>query len=240
MKRKWQLVLVLMVAGACAGRAALIYWNGDMAASTSISGAGAAGIASAAFTDPASNQSGSGSPLISDGSTSTSSGYAGASGSFNFQARTQSGALSTGASTYFSVTLVPNSGYAITLDSISMGSRSAGTGPTEITIYSSLDNYAMAIGSASVSANSTWASSGVTFGGVLAGADGADVTLRIYGSGGSGTSSTPNWRIDDVSLSVTLDYVPESGVSGAIAGTGLLALCGWRALRQRNASCPFG
>lgn len=240
MIRKWQFILVLMTAGACWGRAALIYWNGNTAASTSISGSDAAGIASAAFTDPAANQSGSGSKLISDGSIATSSGYAGASGTFNFQARTQAGALSTGTSTYFLVTLVPKSGYTVTLDSISLGSRSTGTGPTAITIYSSIDDYATAIGSASVSANSAWALSSITFSGTPTGAADTDVTLRIYGSGGSGTSTTPNWRIDDISFTGMFDSVPEPAAWGAVSGAGLLALCGRRVWRQyRRKSPPF-
>ena len=239
MIRKWQLILVLMAAGACSGRAGVIYWNGSSTGSTSISGSDAAGIASASFTDPAANQSGSGSTLVSDGSIATSSGYAGASGTFNFQARTQSGALSTSSSTYFSVTLVPNSDYTIALNSVSLGSRSTGTGPVAITIYSSIDNYAMAIGSASVSANSTWALSSITFSGTLTGAADENVSLRIYGSGGSSTSTTPNWRIDDIRLTVTLDYVPEPAAVGAISAAGLLALCGWRGWRQRHAACAF-
>jgi hypothetical protein len=195
-----------MTAGACSGRAALIYWNADIA--VSISGSDIAGIASEVFNDPAANQSTT-TPLIS-GSRS-SSGYAGASGGNNYEADAKVGSLSTSSSTYFSITLVPISGYTITLDSISMGSRSTATGPTALTFYSSIDNYAAAIGSASVSASSGWAFiSTINFSGnSLTDSDGSPLTFRIYGSGGSGTQpNSANWRIDDIIFTVTSSLVP--------------------------------
>jgi hypothetical protein len=222
----------------CGG--ALIYWNGNSADATTISGSDAAGIGSATFADPAVNQSGSGSSLISDGTTSGSSGYANASGSFNFQARTEVGTLSTSTSTYFSVTLTPNAGYAITLNSVSLGSRSSGTGPAEITIYSSIDNFSSAIGSVFVAPNSPWALSSIDFSGSsLTGAADTDVILRIYGSDGSSTSSTPNWRIDDISFTVALAAVPESDRVGLIVGGGLSGVCAlhlWRHRRLRDST----
>lgn len=191
--------------GASRSSAAVVYWNCSTADSTSILGSDATGITSAAFTDPAVNQSTT-VGLIS--SSSSSSGYTGASGLSNFAADAKIGSWSS-SSTYFLITLTPAAGYAIRLDSFSLGTRSTSTGPTAISFYSSIDNYASAIGSVTVSANSTWALSSASFGGnSLTGSTDSAVAVRIYGSGGSGTQpTTANWRIDDISLSVT--PVPE-------------------------------
>lgn len=195
----------------CSG--AVVYWNCSSAGSPSISGLDAGGITSAVFADPAVNQSGTSVALID--SSSASSGYSGASGGNNFEAKTKTGDLSVDSSTYFLVTLTPASGYAIRLDSISFGSRSTSTGPTSLTFYSSIDNYASAIGSKAVSANSTWALVGTTFGGSPpTGPVDTAVLFRIYGSGGSGTFTSANWRIDDISLSVTA--VPEPTTSAVV------------------------
>jgi hypothetical protein len=59
-----------------------------------------------------------------------------------------------------------------------------------------------------VNNNSTWTLNNIAFAGAnLVGTESAPVTLRIYGSDspGAGTPSlgTANWRIDDISLTVT-------------------------------------
>lgn len=237
MIRKWQFILVIMAAGACSGRAAVIYWNGNAAASTSVLGTDAAGIASAVFTDPAVNQSGSSAATLV-GDSSSSSGYANASGGDNFEAKAKPAAFSTGTSTYFQVTLTPAAGYAITLDSVTLASRSTSTGPTKITLYSSVDDYSAAIGTVSglttTGSNPSWAMLGPPLSGSLTGASDTSIIFRIYGSDGSGNNpSSANWRIDDISFTVTLvETVPESAMWGAISGTGLLALCGRRFWRQ--------
>jgi len=166
--------------------------------------------------------------------TSAPSDYTGASGGDNFQARDPGSDPSvTSSSTYFSVTLTPDAGYTVTLNSISLGSRSTSTGPTSIAIYSSIDNYTAALGTGSSS--SSWNFQTISFvGDSLTSAVGDDVTLRIYGYGGGGSSSSYNWHVDDINFTVTVAAVPEPAAGGAIAGAGLLALCGWRVWRQRR------
>lgn len=164
-----------------------------------------ANISSVAFAATQGNNNGT-TTLIT--TSSVSSGYTGASGSSNFGAAAFKEALSTATSTYFSVTVTPVAGNKVTLNSLSFGSRGTSTGPGKITVYSSIDNYVTAIGTANVNNNSTWALSNITFSGAnLVGAESAPVTLRIYGSdsAGAGTPSlgTANWRIDDISLTVT-------------------------------------
>jgi hypothetical protein len=193
------LLLVLLVSGKSWGQTTYV-WNGSAVTPTSGSNSN---ITSAAFAATQGNNNGT-TTLISTSSAST--GYTGASGTSNFGAACKTGVLNTSTSTYFSTTITPATNYKITLNSISLGSRGTSTGPTAITIYSSIDNYATAIGSATVSANSTWALSSISFtGSSLTGATNTAVTLRIYGSSGAGSASanTANWRIDDVSLNVT-------------------------------------
>jgi hypothetical protein len=141
-------------------------------------------------------------------SASVSAGYAGASGTSNFGAAAFKETLNTSTSTYFSVTVNPASGYKVNLGSLSFGSRGTSTGPGVLTVYSSIDNYGTPIGTAAVNNNSTWALVNITFtGSNLIGATSTPVTLRIYGSDSAGAATpsagTANWRIDDISLTVT-------------------------------------
>ena len=175
-------------------------WDGTNVNSTSGTNAN---ITSAVFGSAQGNNNGT-TPLIS--TTSASTGYTGSTGTSNFGAACKTGALTTSTSTYFTTVITPATNYKVTLNSISLGSRGTSTGPTTITVYSSIDNYTTAIGSATVLANSTWALSSITFSGSsLTGSVSTAVTLRIYGSGGAGSANvnTANWRIDDISLNVT-------------------------------------
>jgi hypothetical protein len=191
---------LMLVLSSLASWATTFVW--DCSAVTPTSGSDA-NIVSAAFSATQGNNLGT-TTLIT--TSSASSGYTGASGTYNFGAACKSGALSTATSTYFEVTVTPATGYAITLSSLSFGERSTSTGPQALTVYSSIDSYATAIGSATAGNAGTWALKTISFSGSsLTGAAGAAVTLRIYGSGvvGSPSSGTANWRIDDVNLMVT-------------------------------------
>jgi hypothetical protein len=171
--------------------------------------------------------------------TSPSTGYTGASGNYNFEAHAVAGTtVNLSTSTYFSITLTPSTGYAIMLDSLSFGSRSTGTGPTSIAIYSSIDSYNSPIATITgLNNDSNWYLQNPSLSGSLTGAAGQAVTLDIYGYNGSSGGTTINWRIDDINFTVTA--VPEPGTWGAISGAGLLGLCGvraWRQRRQQNAA----
>lgn len=178
------------------------YWNCTSVSPTTGSNSN---ITSVEFGSTAGNNNGT-TTLISV--ISGSSGYSGASGTSNFGAACKVGSMATASSTYFSIIITPSSNYSVKINSISFGSRGTGTGPQNVYIYSSIDNFTTSIGNVSVTNNSTWALKNISFEGttlnrVVAG----PVTIRIYGADGSGSAgvNTANWRIDDVNLSVT-DY----------------------------------
>src|SRR5688572_1838372 len=143
--------------------------------------------------------------------TSASGTYAGASGQFNAGAAARIGALNAGASgsAYFEFTLTPDAGKTVSVTNINFGSRSTGTGPQAYTIRTSLDAYGSGAATAAVPNNSIWA----LYTNIVSvtSAEGAAVTIRIYGYNGAGTPSvnTANWRIDD--LSVTVNVTGDGG-----------------------------
>jgi phosphatidylserine/phosphatidylglycerophosphate/cardiolipin synthase-like enzyme len=146
--------------------------------------------------------------------TSASSGYTGASGSYNAGAAARVGVLNTaaGGSAYFEFTLTPSTGYSVTLSSVSFGTRSTSTGPQAYTLRCSSDSYASDQATGSISNNSTWAlesNSSLS----ITSSSGAPITFRIYGYNGAGSpaSGTANWRIDDLSLAVTVNAVNPTG-----------------------------
>ncbi len=139
-------------------------------------------------------------------SVSASSGYTGASGTFNAGSAARVGALNIAAlgSAYFEFTLTPNAGNSVSLNAINFGTRSTGTGPQAYSIRTSLDNYSSNATSAAIANNSTWSLK--TNSTSITSASGIPLTVRIYGHNGAGSPSagTANWRIDDLKINVTV------------------------------------
>ncbi|MEO6875811.1 MAG: PEP-CTERM sorting domain-containing protein [Opitutaceae bacterium] len=137
--------------------------------------------------------------------------------------------------TYFEFTLTPASGMKLQATAFELGSRSeTGVGPTTLTLVASSDGFATAfnltiLGTTTLTANSNWALYNVPMSPTTWGFD-TPVTFRIYGTDGTGGLLTPNWRIDDVTLSLVA--VPEPSTYATLLG-GLLLL-GARALRRRK------
>ena len=150
--------------------------------------------------------------------TSASSGYTGASGQYNAGNAARIGAVNTGASgsAYFEFTLTPGTGYTVTLSAISFGSRSTGTAPQAYTLRSSSDSYVSDIATGTLLANSTWALKSNT-GLSSASGTGTAITYRIYGYNGAGNpaSGTINWRIDDLSIVVSITGGVNPSISAA-------------------------
>lgn len=179
----------------------------------------------------ATNLSGTGS--LAFNSTSGSTGYTGASGGNNAAVAARTGALSTSTSSYFEFTLAPATGHALSATSLTLGTRSTSTGPSTLTLYSSVDGFTTALGSASASTNSTWSSVTLTSFSVTAATD-TNVTFRLFGSGGSGTVSGANWRIDDLSLSASASAIPEPSTYALTIGAAALGAAAWQRRRKNR------
>ncbi|MEN9686638.1 MAG: hypothetical protein RLZZ28_2424, partial [Bacteroidota bacterium] len=139
-------------------------------------------------------------------SSSVSSGYTGASGTFNAGLAARTLALNTAASgsAYIEFTVTPSAGYSALVTGINFGCRSTSTGPQAYTIRTNLDNYTADIATGSISNNSAWSlktNAGLNIAGGLSQA----ITIRIYGYNGTGTASagTANFRFDDLSVTAS-------------------------------------
>ena len=145
--------------------------------------------------------------------TSQSSGYTGASGSYNAGNAARTGVLNTAASgsAYFEFTLTPATGYSVSLSAISFGTKSTATGPQAYTLRSSLDGYTSDIATGTITTGSWLLKTNTPIS--FSGTSGTAITFRLYGYSGTGSASsgTINWRIDD--LTVT------ANVSGSSGGT---------------------
>lgn len=158
--------------------------------------------------------------------TSASSGYTGASSSYNAGAAAETGSLDLDVSAYFEFTLTPASNYKVTLSSLSFGSRSTGTGPLAYSVRSSLDNYSSNVATGSLTNASTWILRSSSVG--TESAYGTPITFRIYGHSGTGlaSSNTANWRIDDLITNVLVEVKPPcTGTPTAGSITGATSFC---------------
>jgi hypothetical protein len=146
------------------------------------------------------------------GGYTTHAGFA-ASGDNNAYVAARPGAFDLTTNTYFSfnLSLAASAGTAYSITDISLGSRSTSTGPSSLALYFSQDNSSFsAVGSAqAVNQDSGWAAVDFSGAAIALPNDGSTVYFRLYGSGGSSTSSG-NWRIDDLAVTLTsVAAVPE-------------------------------
>jgi DNA/RNA endonuclease G (NUC1) len=152
--------------------------------------------------------------------SSVSSGYTGATGSFNAGAAARIGALNTaaGGSAYFQFTLTPVAGKQLAVSGVSFGSRSTSTGPQAYALFTSLDGFAAPIATGTLANTSVWVLQAPAFPPVT-GPVGAAITFRIYAYNGAGNASagTANWRIDD--LKVTAATVTPPPAPPAVVST---------------------
>jgi len=154
--------------------------------------------------------------------TSASSGYTGATGTYNAGVTARTGVLNTAASgsAYFEFTLVPSSGNAISLSGISFASRGTSTGPLAYTVRSSLDGYTNDLAVGTLLNTSVWSVYNTTSMSLNASV-GIAVTVRIYGYNGTGTASSnvANWRIDDLIINGSVNGFNASQCYTLLANT---------------------
>lgn len=154
-------------------------------------------------------------PTFLSAGTPASTGYTGASGGNNGNCSATIGAINTATSTYAQVVITPAANFWVNISEIKWGNYSISTtGPTTLSIYTSIDNYTTPVATVASGTNITWNSLNPTFT-PINGITGAAVTIRIYASGGTtGTpaAGTANWRLDDLVITA----VAQSGTAGQI------------------------
>jgi hypothetical protein len=140
---------------------------------------------------------------------SPSSGYTGASGSWNASLAARVGPLQKepSGSVYLEFSITPALGYRFIVKAISFGIRSTQTGPRQWSLYQHEDQYAQSLAQGPVVNNSTWSLvevNGINFSAAKA------VHFRIYGFDGEGIPAinVANWRLDDLRLQ--LQVVPDN------------------------------
>lgn len=143
--------------------------------------------------------------------TSSGSNNTGASGQYNASITAENESFNAATSAYFEFTLTPAAGFTVTLNSLSFGSRSTSTGPTDLEIRTSADNFGSAAASFSQTPNSTWRGFSSNFSGITSS---QPLVVRIYGfvqdgSGSVNSSSANNFRIDDVTIDLLVAVMPE-------------------------------
>jgi endonuclease G len=140
-------------------------------------------------------------------STTSASTNSGSSGEMNAGITARNRSFQADSSAYFEFALTPSGSTVLTVNSISLNTRSTSTGPTNIELRSSIDNYASPLSVLNVTANSAWTNQ--VFNITPYGYNQAQ-TFRIYGyvTGGSGSvntgSSANNWRVDDIKPNLSL------------------------------------
>lgn len=140
--------------------------------------------------------------------TSASNTYAGFSAGNNAGSAARTGSLNqaTDGSAYFTFTLTPPENTQLVIDAINFGSRSTSTGPRAYEIFTSVGDFSTSVASGVLLNNSTWALHSASFANPVSGVAGTPVTVRIYGTNGTGTptANTANWRIDDLAVTVRI------------------------------------
>jgi hypothetical protein len=205
-------VVTITLAPSLSAQLVVYSFSGNTAAATSTGSS----VTASSFT-------GSNSPSLSN-SSPVSSG----SGSYYI---TQTGwtGLSPGIN-YFEFTLTPNSGYSLTLSSVSFLSRSSPTGPTAYYFRSSADAYVSDLKSGALINDFAWYATGnqsISLTSISA------TTFRLYANAASAGGGT--LRIDDFTANGTVSAIPEPSTYAALLGVFALGVGFLYRRRQKTA-----
>ncbi len=196
-----KLFAMLFASFVCHKASAQIKWDFDQGSGTAspVSSSIPSNITASDFSFG--NTFGTVTPMVTNTSASN---YTGASANYNATVSANANTpFSTAANTYFTFTLTPSPGYAISMTALQFAARSITAGPNAYQIYTSADNYTTSIAGNSLTNNSSWVLKQPTITAVSVGA-GVPLTVRVYGySGVSPVSGTANWRIDDLAVTVS-------------------------------------
>ncbi len=144
--------------------------------------------------------------------TSPSSGYVGASASYNAANTVRVGGFSKDTSSYYEFKVTPTNGYKVSLTGMNFAYRATGTGPKRFRLRSNLDNYSSDIVTDTLSAaTSTWALVTKTSLSASNPQANSPIIFRLYCFNGTGnpTSGSANMRVDDVVLNLSLSNEPS-------------------------------
>jgi hypothetical protein len=227
MIRKWQCILVLMAAGACAGRAAIVTfdfstalgYNSTWNTGTTID----PNATTTGFTDGAGVYATSGAGRFNANYWNTGSTVASAiSGNDYFG---------------FTINIAPAfaanlNGAKVTFTLQSSWTGSSGNGPKNYALFSSIGGF---VSGDELQSGTIAGTQSLTYTFASSGFDNetGDIEFRVYGwnaVAASGTMSANAFSVDG-----TINAVPEPAAWGAMAGAGLLVLCGRRIWRQQRA-----
>jgi hypothetical protein len=222
----------LAVLAAATAEGGTIYWNMESLStptSTSVSNltVGTIGQSNSTTTGTSTSSASTGYTFVLNSATTS------ASGSNNLQFSARSGALNSGTSSYMAITLTPSLGYSGTVTGIGFGSRSTGSGPTTLSLRSSLDAFAAEVAGFVTATDSTWAYFTNTFSAPLAVASGSTLELRLYAANGS-SANAGNWRLDDLQLQMVVVPEPTALALGLVGAAG--AVLAVRRARSREAN----
>lgn len=142
-------------------------------------------------------------------SSSSLGGYIGASGEQNAAVAARTGPLdkSVNGSAFLSITLTASPGYKLTISSFSLGIRSTTTGPQQLALFSSMDEFQAPLLTNVLLANSEWSYFDLP---LPTSPSKSVIVFKLFGYGGVGNAAIniANWRLDD--LQIQGSVMPES------------------------------
>lgn len=123
---------------------------------------------------------------------------------------------------YFTWTLTPAAGYALSLTSFTYTGQASGTGPSSFALRTSADTFGSSLGTPAATGGTITLTSG-SFQGLT-----SAVEFRLYGWNASSAGGT--FSVNDFTFNGTVSAIPEPSTYAALAGVAALGL----ALRHRR------